>query len=75
LTTDELRRVLRSCVNLRDRALVLLLADSGTRRTEVLNLNWGDVDFSTGAALVRRGKGGKARVTAIGATTRRALLA
>jgi len=42
---------------------------------EVPALNWGDVDFSTGALIVRRGKGGKARVAAVGATTRRALLA
>jgi len=75
LTIDELRRVIKACQSLRDRALVLFLADSGIRRAEALALNWGDVDFSTGAVIVRRGKGGKARVAAIGATTRRALLA
>jgi len=74
LTIDELRRVIKACLTARDRALVLLLADSGIRRAEVLALNWGDVDFSTGAVIVRRGKGGKARVAAVGATTRRALL-
>jgi len=75
LTIDQLRRVIKACQSLRDRALVLFLADSGIRRAEALALNWGDVDFSTGAVIVRRGKGGKARVAAIGATTRRALLA
>jgi integrase/recombinase XerD len=75
LTIDELRRVIKACQTLRNRALVLLLADSGIRRAEVLALNWGDVDFSTGAVIVQRGKGGKARVAAVGATTRRALLA
>ncbi len=75
LTIHELRRVIKACQSLRDRALVLFLADSGIRRAEALALNWGDVDFSTGAVIVRRGKGGKARVAAIGATTRRALLA
>ena len=75
LTIEELRRVIKACQSLRDRALVLFLADSGIRRAELLALNWGDVDFSTGAVIIRRGKGGKARVAAIGATTRRALLA
>jgi integrase/recombinase XerD len=75
LTIEELRRVIKACSTHRDRALVLLLADSGIRRAEVIALNWGDIDFSTGAVIVRRGKGGKARVAAIGATTRRALLA
>ena len=39
----------------------------------MLALNWGDVDFATGAVIVRQGKAGKARVEAIGATPRRAL--
>ncbi|MCX6026222.1 MAG: tyrosine-type recombinase/integrase [Chloroflexi bacterium] len=74
LTVDELQLVIKACHSLRDRALVLLLADSGLRRGEALARNWGEVDFSTGAVFVRRGKGGKARTAAIGATTRRAIL-
>jgi integrase/recombinase XerD len=57
------------------RVQVVRLVGRRIPRAEVPNLNWGDVDFSTGAVLVRRGKGGKARVTAIEATTRRGLLA
>ncbi|GMR09974.1 MAG: hypothetical protein BMS9Abin28_0795 [Anaerolineae bacterium] len=41
---------------------------------EALALDWGAIDFRTGIVHVRRGKGGKARVTYVGAKTRRALL-
>ena len=59
----------------RDKALVALMVDTGLRRSEVIALNWGDLDFSSGVLQVVRGKGGKARTAVIGPTTRRALLA
>ena len=73
LSREDVKRILRVC-GTRDRALVMTLIDSGLRRGEALALNWDDVDFRTGAIHVRRGKGGKARVTYVGAKTRRALL-
>ena len=72
LSREDVKRVLSVC-GTRDRALVLTLIDSGVRRGEALALNWEDVDFHTGAVHMRRGKGGKARVTYVGAKTRRAL--
>jgi site-specific recombinase XerD len=74
LTPEQLQIVLQAC-NVRDRALVLFMVDSGLRRGEVCALNWADVDMTTGLVAVRRGKGGKARSSVIGARTRRALLA
>ena len=74
LTADELRQIVKAC-NVRDRAIVLLMADSGLRRGEVCALDWSDIDMGTGAVTVRRGKGRKPRLSRIGATTRRALLA
>ena len=73
LSREDVRRVLSVC-GTRDRVLVLTLIDSGVRRGEVLALDWEDVDFRTGAVHVRRGKGGKARVTYIGEKTKIALL-
>ena len=73
LSREDVRRIIKVC-GPRDRALVLSLIDSGLRRGEALSLDWDDVDLRTGAVHVRRGKGGKARVTYIGAKTRRALL-
>ena len=73
LSREDVKQVLRVC-GTRDRALVMTLIDSGVRRREALDLNWDDLDFHTGSVLVRRGKGRKARVTYVGAKSRRALL-
>jgi integrase len=74
LNGDQVKQIAKAC-SVRDRAIVLLIADSGLRRAEVIALNWDDVDMQTGAVIVKRGKGGKPRVSRIGAKTRRALLA
>lgn len=73
LTADQLQYVLSQC-NVRSRAIILVLADSGVRRAEAINLNWGDLDMNTGLLRIRRGKGNKDRSTVVGATARRALL-
>ena len=73
LSREDARKVL-SVAGTRDRALVMTLIDSGLRRGEALALDCRDVDLQTGAVYVRRGKGGKPRVTYVGAKTRRALL-
>jgi integrase/recombinase XerD len=75
LDADNLAAVMAACDNPRDKALIMLMADSGLRRGEVIALSWGDVDISSGLVRVKRGKGGKARSVVIGAATRRALLA
>jgi integrase/recombinase XerD len=75
LTAEQVQTVLAACANPRDKAVILLMVDTGLRRSEVIALNWGDVDMATGLARVTRGKGGKARSVVIGVTTRRALLA
>jgi integrase len=73
LTAEQLQQVVKAC-NVRDRALVLFLADSGLRRGEVIKLNWPDVDMSSGLVKVKQGKGRKDCSAVIGAKTRRALL-
>jgi site-specific recombinase XerD len=75
LDADQLNTVIHACDNPRDKALVMLMADSGLRRAEVIALNWNDINMQSGLLLVQRGKGGKARSAVIGAATRRALLA
>ena len=74
LTKEQLGIIIRAC-NVRDKAIVLFMADSGLRRGEVCALNWSDVDMQTGLVRVRQGKGKKDRSAVIGAKTRRALLA
>jgi site-specific recombinase XerD len=75
LDAEGVRRVLAACDAARERALVLTLVDSGVGREECSLLDWGDVSFKTEALVVRRGKGGKARLAVVGAKTLWAILA
>jgi integrase/recombinase XerD len=75
LTATDVQKLLRACQSARDKALILLMVDTGLRRAEVCALNWKDIDIPTGLVNVVRGKGGKARSVVVGAITRRALLA
>lgn len=74
LTAEELSRLLTHC-SVKEKTVILMLADTGLRRSELIALNWADLDFQTGLCRVVRGKGGKSRSVVVGATTRRALLA
>lgn len=74
LSAVDVSKVLKSC-SIREKLIVLLMVDTGLRRSEVVNLDWSDVDINTGLTRVKKGKGGKARSVVMGAITRRALLA
>ncbi len=63
----------RSFNDLRDRAIINLMADTMTRAAELLDLKTGDVNVRQRTAVVERGKGGKGRVTAFSAQTARDL--
>jgi integrase/recombinase XerD len=54
-------------LGVRDRAILETFYGTGVRRFELVNLDVNDVDRSRGVVLVRRGKGGKARVAPLGA--------
>lgn len=69
----EIRALLMACDNRRDRAILLILLDTGLRRDELLGLNVEDVDFAEGFLLIRGGKGGKDRYVPVGNTTIAAL--
>jgi site-specific recombinase XerD len=80
VSLEDLRALLDTCEHKdhagdRDRAIVMALLDTGCRAAEFVSLNFGDVTMSTGAVMVRRGKGGKGRAVFMGAKTRRALTA
>jgi len=53
LSIDELKNVIESCQNIRDKTIVLILVDSGIRRAELCNLNWEDVDLGSGILRIR----------------------
>ena len=73
-TKEEVQKILKASIDKRDKAFILLMVDSGLRKAEVISLNWGDVDISSGIVRVEKGKGRKARSVVIGVHTRRALL-
>jgi site-specific recombinase XerD len=79
VTVDQVRDMLAACdpkrlIGARDRAVLLCLWDSGCRAAEFIALNLEDLDMKTGALIVRCGKGRKARVTFLGARSRREVL-
>jgi integrase/recombinase XerD len=59
----------------RDKAIVLMLADSGLRAAEILGLSMEDVDGLTGEIKVKHAKGSRFRVVFIGRRSRMALRA
>ncbi|MCO6449313.1 MAG: tyrosine-type recombinase/integrase [Caldilineales bacterium] len=71
---EDVKQLLAACQNVRDIAIIYFLVDTGCRATEFISLRVGDVDIHSGAVRVRLGKGGKDRVTFLGATARKALL-
>jgi site-specific recombinase XerD len=70
----EISRVLNGCKTKRERAFLMFMVDSGVRLGEVLALNWGDLDFSTGIIRINNGKGQKFRTVVVGIETQRALV-
>jgi integrase/recombinase XerD len=77
LTVAEVERLLETPADdtrgLRDRAILETLYSTGLRRAELCRLDLYDLDFCTGAVMIRQGKGGMDRVVPIGATALRAL--
>ncbi len=59
----------------RDRAVFLVLLDTGLRAQELCDINLEDADLNTGGITIRYGKGGKTRTVFIGKKTRKAVRA
>jgi integrase/recombinase XerC len=72
LPEDDVRRLIEADSEdggpaaLRDRAILETLYSSGLRVSELVGLNWRDVDDEVGMVLVRSGKGNKDRMVPIG---------
>ncbi len=59
----------------RDRAIFLVLLDTGLRAQELCGTSLEDIDLNTGAVTIRYGKGGKTRTVFISKKTRKAVRA
>ncbi len=57
----------------RDKAAILFLCDTGCRASEFTGLNLSDYHVSSGAVVIRNGKGRKGRTVFVGRKTRRVL--
>ena len=77
LSVDDMFRLLGSvqgigALGIRDRAILEVLYSTGVRVSELVGLNWGDVDFQLGILRVL-GKGSKERIVPIGEVALQAL--
>lgn len=72
----DIKAILETCGNdfegVRDRAMLLVLLDTGARAEELLSLKISDINIITGEVLIRHGKGNKSRYTFINSTARKA---
>jgi len=70
---EDVRRLLDACETRRDTAIVLCLLDSGARAAEFCALTYGSINLTTGAVIIRQGKGRKDRVAFLGSKAGKAL--
>ncbi len=78
LTDDELKALIKACGgkdfrDRRDEAIVRLMAETGMRAGELVDLEVASVDLNRGLVTVTRGKGFKGRIAPFGPQTGRAL--
>ncbi len=80
VSLDDVAAMLDTCkggkkADLRDKAILLTLLDTGIRASELCSLDLADADLYAGEIIVRLGKGRKPRAVFAGQKTRRALRA
>lgn len=63
LSEEELQRLLAQVKNIKHRCIVFLLYSGGLRMSELLSLNWDDLDVDRGLIYIRNAKGKKDRIT------------
>ena len=73
LTDEEVRRMMKCILNPRDKALLLLILDTGLRSREVRELTPGSLDMEGRTVWVGSGKGGKTRMVPFSPLVGRAL--
>ena len=68
LTADETRRLYKACETDRDKALFLVLLDTGARCAEMINMDWADVSMDEGTITIRKDKPRRDRIAYISAS-------
>ena len=67
LSSRQIGRLVGAALTPRDRAIIILMVDTGLRRFEVCDLTIGDVDVREGLLTVRKGKGNRMRLVPLSA--------
>lgn len=75
LSVDQVRQLMaqpdiEGLTGVRDRAMLELLYGTGMRRSELMNLQLGDVDLSQATVFIRQGKGRRDRYVPMGQSAR-----
>lgn len=75
---DDVKVMIEKCprdsfFGTRDRAIMLVLLDTGMRANELCSMNLEDINLITGEILIRNGKGRKSRYTFLGSKARKAV--
>lgn len=78
VSLEDVKRLLNVCkrgdfIGDRDRAIILVLLDTGCRASELVSMDLADFDTVSGSILIRRGKGGKPRTVFLGRHARKAI--
>lgn len=78
LTEDEAKALIAACQgkalrDRRDEAIVRFMLETMTRASETIGMRADEIDLGVGLAIVRRGKGGKARRVPFGPQTARSI--
>jgi integrase len=66
LTEDEVERLIRAAENQRDRTMILMGYRHGLRVSELIGLQWSQIDLDAGRIRVRRAKGSDDSVQPLG---------
>ncbi len=78
ITPEHVQALIDACgrgmLGERDKAIIYMLYDTGVRKSELVHLDFGDVDLRTGAIRIRSGKGNKDRTVFMGNRARRELI-
>jgi len=63
LTKTEIKDMIDITINIKHKAIIIMLYSSGVRLSELINLKWEDLNLKDNVLIVRNGKGYKDRQT------------
>ena len=74
LSREEIDRMIFTTNNLNHRLIIQVGYSAGLRSSEIINLNWSDIDFDRGIIHIKRAKGKKDRVVILSSKVKGGLL-